>query len=66
MKQEDIKTKMEGLQTTLVGIVTQGTFLHDTRFKEIVEEMKYLKSICEHTYENGECIYCRKEYNEKV
>lgn len=55
-----IKQKVDDLFEKLVKSAASFIYKPD-EIKRIKEDIYKLQNKCEHKYENGKCIYCRKE-----
>lgn len=58
---EEIRKKINKNNELLEKIMIKDTFVLNPDAKKILEENKYLQSICKHKFENGKCIYCDKK-----
>lgn len=60
MDYNEINNKINELYTKLAK--SAATFiLKPNEIKEIKQQIFNLQNNCEHKFENGKCIYCRKE-----
>lgn len=60
MENVDIKKEIEVLFQKLAESAATFVF-KPNEIKQIKENIFNLQEQCEHTFENGKCIYCRKE-----
>ena len=63
MTGEEIKEKINFNNKKIQSILDPTVFILQPEVQKYMEENEYLKSICEHVYENGVCIYCGKPIN---
>lgn len=63
MTGKEIKEKINFNNKKIQSILDPTVFILQPEVQKYMEENEYLKSICEHEYENGVCIYCGKPMN---
>lgn len=63
MTGKEIKEKINFNNKKIQSILDPTVFILQPEVQKYMEENEYLKSICEHEYENGICIYCGKPIN---
>ncbi len=63
MTGKEIKEKINFNNKKIQSILDPTVFILQPEVQKYMEENEYLKSICEHEYENGVCIYCGKPIN---
>lgn len=63
MTGKEIKEKINFNNKKIQSILDPTVFILQPEVQKYMEENEYLKSICEHKYENGVCIYCGKPIN---
>ena len=65
MTQEEIKEKIENNNNLIKKLMEPNTFVLNNTIYTLLEENKKLQSICNHTFEDGYCIYCQKAKKEE-
>ena len=60
MDYNEIKEKIDNLYTKLVQSTATFVFKPD-EIKQIKQDIFELQEQCNHKFENGKCIYCRKD-----
>ena len=63
MTGKEIKEQINFNNKKIQSILDPTVFILQPEVQKYMEENEYLKSICEHEYENGVCIYCGKPIN---
>lgn len=66
MEQHIIEEKVNKIYKYLNDYYKKGTFEHNSKCNELLNELHYLRSQCSHVYNNGECIYCKKPMLEDI
>ena len=60
MTQLQIKEKIDTNNKILETLMTPNVFTLNNAVSELLKENAELQAICEHSYEDGYCIYCYK------
>lgn len=63
MTGEEIKKKINFNNQKIQSLIDPSVFILDPEIQRYMEDNEYLKTICPHIYENGECIYCGAKNN---
>ena len=63
MTGEEIKKKINFNNQKIQSLIDPSVFILDPEIQRYMEDNEYLKTICPHIYENGECIYCGAKSN---
>ena len=60
MSGEEIRAKVNFNNQKIQSLLDPSIFILQPEVQKYMEDNEYLKSICDHEYENGTCIYCGK------
>lgn len=63
MTGEEIKKKINFNNQKIQSLIDPSVFILQPEIQKYMEDNEYLKSICPHIYEKGECIYCGTKSN---
>lgn len=66
MDQRIIKEKVKEIYQYLNNYYEKGTFEYNPECSELLDKLYDLRSQCSHTYNNGECIFCKKSMLEDI
>lgn len=57
MNNEEIKKRAQ----QILNYIFNAAFVYDVKNAQLMEELKYLQSICDHKDQEKVCNYCKKE-----
>ena len=63
MTKEEIKSKVLYNNAKIKELLDPSVFILQPEVQKYLEDNEYLKTLCPHKYENGECIYCGQKQN---
>ena len=63
MSGEEIRAKVNYNNAKIQSLLDPSVFILQPEVQKYMEDNEYLKSICDHEYENGICVYCGKTLN---
>ena len=63
MNQDEIKDRIDYLNTLIEKSTDTCSFVLNKEVKEYIEEIESIQSKCNHKFENNICCYCYKEEN---
>jgi len=63
MTGKEIKEKITFNNKKIQSLLDPSVFILQPEVQKYQEENEYLRTICKHSFENGECIYCGKPIN---
>lgn len=55
---KEIRNKIELLNKELEGLFDPTTYVLKPRVEQIIKEVCYLQTICQHEFVDGSCKYC--------
>lgn len=61
MNNEEIKKRAQWI----LNHIFNAAFVYDAKNAQLMEELKYLQSICDHKDQKEVCEYCNKELNDE-
>lgn len=63
MTGEEIRDKINFNNQKIQSLLDPSVFILQPEVQKYLEDNEYLKMLCPHKYENGECIYCGQKQN---
>lgn len=63
MTGKEIKEKITFNNKKIQSLLDPSVFILQPEVQKYQEENEYLRTICNHSFENGVCIYCGKPIN---
>lgn len=58
MTNEEIRERINQNNLQIEAYMNSSCFVLDDRIRDLLEENKKLREMCNHTFENKSCIYC--------
>ena len=63
MTGEEIRDKINFNNQKIQSLLDPSVFILQPEVQKYLEDNEYLKTLCPHKYENGECRYCGQKQN---